>query len=163
MPKLAASEISKLLRYEPETGRLFWRYRPQGPARWNTRYAGKEAFTATSNGYRIGRIYDRAYKAHQVIWAIMTGAWPEHEIDHEDGDPGNNRWGNLKDKTHCHNMRNMKAHKDGSSGVKGVSWHARNKNWRVRIGGRHVGSFGTLAEAKAARLSAAQNQEGYLA
>jgi hypothetical protein len=67
MAELTFAEISKLLKYDPETGKLFWLPRPVemfsdaflgsewSAKKWNTRYAGKEAFTALDGrGYHYG-------------------------------------------------------------------------------------------------------------
>ena len=42
---------------------------------WNTKYAEKEAFTATNaDGYRVGsRIDGRSALAHRIIWEMVTG------------------------------------------------------------------------------------------
>src|SRR5690625_5199426 len=44
-------QLRELLRYEPETGKLYWKARPaelfkdkRSHGAWNARYAGKEAF-----------------------------------------------------------------------------------------------------------------------
>ncbi|MBU0368027.1 hypothetical protein, partial [Acinetobacter baumannii] len=73
-------ELRQLLRYEPETGKLFWL--PREPwrfevrctsaasvcTRWNARYAGREAFTSISaQGYKQGGILRHQLSAHRVI------------------------------------------------------------------------------------------------
>lgn len=53
----SAEYLRKRLRYEPETGKLFWLDYEGMPQRWRTRWVGKEAFThVKSHGYRVGRI-----------------------------------------------------------------------------------------------------------
>ena len=69
------NELRQLLRYDPETGKLFWLPRAgdtRGERFFNTRFAGKEALTYLSKGYRVGSINDADAKAHRVAWASTT-------------------------------------------------------------------------------------------
>jgi len=73
--------LRKLLRYDPETGKLFWRERPVemfadtgrggskgSAARWNGRFSGKEAFTAISgSGYLTGGIFSKIFQAQMRL------------------------------------------------------------------------------------------------
>jgi len=93
--------LCKILRYEPETGKLYWLERDEshGPRhRWfNTRYAGKEAMTSRKNsGHMSGPIGGNTLMAHRVAWAIHYGAWPDGWLDHINGDPSDNRIENLR-------------------------------------------------------------------
>lgn len=163
--------LRRLLHYEPETGKLYWlprtledfasnRNPKQCLARWNSALAGREAFTARQGpgGYYVGAIYGRLYRAHRIIWALVTGAWPEHEIDHEDHDRGNNRFCNLTPATHEANGRNLSLKKNNTSGAMGVSWCRRRNRWRAQITvcarNRHIGYFDDFSLALAARQSA---------
>lgn len=161
------SVLLQLLRYEPETGKLFWKER--GPewfknewmaARWNSRYAGKEAFTAfdASCGYFRGTLHGTQFLAHRVIIKMMTGSEPP-QIDHIDGDGSNNSWGNLRPATYESNVRNRAIVANNTSGTMGVVWHKKAKKWEARISdasGRriHLGLFSALEGAVAARRDA---------
>jgi hypothetical protein len=102
-PLPSQSELSKLLRYEPETGRLIWRPQSGRVKEWNTKYAGQEAFAHVNDrGYRCGRIAGRDYKAHRIIWKLVHGHDPEY-IDHINMDRGDNRLCNLRSVTHAEN------------------------------------------------------------
>lgn len=138
--------LQKLLRYVAETGRLYWLQRPPSMftntagrtaanacGLWNSRYAGKEAFTSTSKGYRGGSIFGRTYQAHRVIWALHHGCWPNAEIDHIDGNPTNNRLENLRPASRCENRWNRGGKVGSSSQYCGVSWSVRDRAWRVAI------------------------------
>lgn len=164
--------LRRLLRYEPETGKLFWRERSVylfTPSKhrtadhkmnnWNSKCAGKEAFTAVDHrGCKQGRIFDKGYLAHRVIWATVVGEWPKEEIDHEDGNPSNNRWTNLRAVPHIENMRNRVVPKHSTSGVCGVTKGKRRGTWTAQIGvdGSVVclGTFSSLEAAAAARTVA---------
>lgn len=154
--------LRNLLDYNPKTGRLTWRKRPaemflEGTRsrewacnKWNTRYAGKEAFTAIRNtGYLHGRVFDTGYQAHRVAWAIYFGEWPNGEVDHVNGDRTDNRIINLRDIPKAENQRNMKRSRANKSGVCGVA--KVGNRWRAYIAGKQLGTFKTLSEAAAVR------------
>jgi hypothetical protein len=155
-----------LLRYEPETGKLFWRPRSRAWfsdqrtfSVWNVRRAGREALTAPHcRGYRQGVVLTARVATHRVIWAIVHGSWPSKHIDHINGDRSDNRLVNLREVTSAENSKNMKLFATNTSGHSGVSLTARGKKWRARInvGGqeKHLGEFASLDEAVAARLAA---------
>lgn len=168
-PELTAEQVRALLRYEPETGLLFWRERPleMCPSeaqwkRWNKRLAGKEAFTFLTtydgNGYRRGRIFDRLYLAHRVIWLIQTGEWPKEQIDHRNKIRTDNRWENLACASNAENSKNKTLQSNNTSGRNGVSWNKCSRRWqaKIKVDGRqkHLGSFSTPEEAAAAREKA---------
>lgn len=177
MADLTYAEISKLLKYEPETGKLFWLARTpdafsdgKRPAeyhcvRWNTRHAGKEAFTAiNTSGYHHSNIKGRVMIAHRLIWLLHYGVHPNGQIDHINGVRNDNRIVNLRDVTKTENMRNQRLHSDNSSGAHGVLWIKRKAKWQaqMRSGGRcrHLGYFDDLQDAISAR-KAAEALQGY--
>ena len=176
---LKVETLRLLLSYDPESGKLHWLYRDASlftgkgrggaagnAARWNSRYAGTEAFTAIStDGYKHGCIFGKSIGAHRVVWAWWHGEWPRLEIDHINGDPADNRIKNLRLVTGSQNCRNRRLRSDSTSGVTGVSWNIRLRKWVAHIGRegcalRHVGVFVSLEEAVAAR-KAAETAEGY--
>lgn len=157
--------LRKLLRYDSETGQLFWRERSRemfGNQRafntWNSRYASKPALTNNCHGYLQGAIFERKYLAHRVAWAIHTGEWPKNQIDHINGVKSDNRIENLREATSQENMRNVKRQRNNKSGVTGISWEARREKWLVQIGLngklKHVGYFSDFENAVAARKDA---------
>lgn len=160
--------LRKLLRYDEATGQLFWLPRTpetiRNPGRratdaclaWNRKWEGREAFTATRKGYKVGNINQRTFTAHRVIWAIAYGAWPENMIDHIDGDRANNRLLNLRDVSATDNQRNMRKSARSTSGITGVYWDRGKWQARITINDRllHLGRFATKDEASAARTEA---------
>jgi hypothetical protein len=172
-PKIPSpEELRQLLRYDPETGKLFWRERPvcmfrAAPRKtaeavsltWNKRFAGREAFiTDNGTGYRMGRIGGRAYLAHRVAWAIARGAWPDNEIDHINRDRADNRLSNLREVTRAENSKNKGMSAHNTSGANGVSWNRKIQKWqaRIQIGRRtkNLGFFSDFNTAVAARKAA---------
>lgn len=174
-PKMLPSQelLLRLLRYEPETGKLFWRRRELSdfqdrachPARvthakWNRRHANKEAFTAEegikggTKRYRVGICLSVRYKAHRIIWRMVTGENPDM-IDHIDGNSLNNRIENLRSVSHEINTRNQKLRSTNTTGVNGVIKHRTSWHARVRVADRtlHLGAFATLEEAAECRLA----------
>lgn len=169
MPKdLPSPEtLRKLLRYEPETGKLFWKRRgacgfssAKSMNAWNARYAGKDAFTSRggASGWHQGAVWGRLLLAHRVAWAIHYGEWPKKQIDHINGDASDNRIENLRDVDHAENMKNRRVHKNSKSGVIGVYWCKSSGSWRadILVNGKkhHLGRFAKKDAAAAARKSA---------
>jgi len=167
--------IRQLLRYEPDTGRLFWLPRPvemltakHADPTWNAKHAGRPAFVTKHNaGYFVGTVMKRQILAHRVIWCLVAGCWPECEIDHIDGDRANNKWDNLRLATRSQNMRNSKSHTNSSSRFRGVSWNTRRGHWVVYITiegrSRHVGSYSDETLAARAFDRVAQIHHGAFA
>ena len=131
---LTQTDLRKLFEYDPETGILIWRSRDSSMFKsakrksaeavcktWNTRYAGKKAFTATnSKGYLMGRIFGKGYLAHRVIWCMRIGEWPVNQIDHENHIKTDNRWVNLREADDSKNMHNLPMSRRNKSGCVGV-------------------------------------------
>lgn len=157
--------LRQLLRYEPETGKLFWKERgqewfPAGtkPSSWNKRLAGKEAAWASDQGYKRITVCHVAVGAHRAAWAIHYGEWPAQPIDHIDGDRANNRISNLRVVPVAENNRNCARRKDNRSGIAGVYYSNTFNRWKaeVRLNGRKIalGTFSTREEAVSARQKA---------
>jgi hypothetical protein len=165
-PDITPELLRQLLRYEPETGKLFWRNRSpefftsDGQfLRWNNRHAGAEAFTAdTGTGYRHGAVLCQQMTAHRVAWAIHYGEWPHGQIDHINHERSDNRLTNLRNVTPQENAQNRSSYKNNTSGSTGVHWSAHHRRWRAQIvvqGTRHrLGLFQTIEDAIAARKTA---------
>jgi len=175
MAELTFSDVSRVLQADFETGKLFWRHRtpdmfpcdsnPESQcASWNTKYAGKPAFTANSHGYRAGTIFDRMHLAHRVLWLLHTGFWPEEDIDHVNGNRSDNRIENLRSVPHVENQKNMCRGIRNKSGVVGVCWCGQINRWRanIRVAGSlmHLGYFAVFDDAVSVR-KAAEVQYGF--
>lgn len=163
MPDLDQMTLKALLRYEPETGKLFWRERTPEMFKggkhstWNARFAGKEAGTFDRLGYRSVRAFGKFYKAHRIVWKIVHGEWPD-TIDHIDGNPSNNRIENLRSVSQSENCKNSRMRTDNTSGVRGVHWDKQYQKWCAEIWlkgkKKFLGYFDDKSQAIAARKSA---------
>lgn len=166
MANLTYAQVAAVLKYDPETGKLWWLERPaelfkcaRHAAAWNGKWAGREAFTAkVSKGYLSGFIFGKSYRAHRVAWLLFHGFWPVDQIDHLDGNPQNNRIKNLRAVTERENSKNRRMSSANSSGVSGVNWDRITQKWHARIGvdgaSIHLGFFSDKTEASAARRDA---------
>lgn len=147
--------LRQRLRYEPETGKLYWRAHHEMPKHWNSRYAGTEAFTTKDvHGYHRGKIAGKSVLAHRLIWAMQTGFWPLAELDHINGRCADNRMENMREASRTDNNRNRAKPKSNTSGVVGVNWCDRERKWRVQMAGRHISYHKDFAAAVAARREA---------
>lgn len=168
--------LRKLLRYDPETGKLYWlprtpdmfnpgrRGRDANCKRWNKHFAEKEAFGICPLGYCRGRLFNQYVLAHRVVWALSYGYWPRALIDHINGDRADNRLSNLREATYSDNVCNSARSKRNSSGYKGVFACSQPGKWRARIckNGKSVnlGSFRSAKEAHAAYAAASDRYHG---
>ena len=155
---LSTDYLRQRLRYEPETGKLFWLDYEGMPNSWRAKWVGKEAFTAQCNGYRRGAIDGVMFYAHRVAYAIHHGEFPDDQLDHINGVKDDNRISNLRAVSNQENMKNMSMRRNNTSGVNGVFWHKPTGKWtaQVRVDRRckHLGLFDTIEEAVAARKQA---------
>jgi hypothetical protein len=145
---LTQERLKELLHYEPETGVFTWRQH-RGCSR-----VGGVAGDVKQDGYRHIGIDKRRYQAHRVVWLYVHGYFPEHQIDHINRVPDDNRLVNLREVTTSCNVRNTGNAKDNKSGVKGVCWNTKNKRWVVTIRRINIGGFSDFTEAVCHRLAA---------
>jgi len=158
--------LRQLLRYDPDTGKLYWKERTPDMfdkkdyyKSWNKQYADKEAFTAkTSSGYHNGSIKCKNYYAHRIIFSMVHGKKCLEEIDHINGDRSDNRIENLREVAHAENMKNSKMQKHNVSGFSGVHYDSASGKWRASINvngkAKKLGRFSIKSDAIAARKEA---------
>ena len=131
-------ELNELLRYEAETGELFWKS--------NNKLAGHKH----KSGYVNIKVRGKTYRAHRVIWAMVYGKFPDLIIDHINGVPYDNRIQNLREVSVSVNQQNQRqARKDNIGGLLGA--HACHGKWasQIRVDGKlkYLGLFPTKEEA----------------
>lgn len=152
---------------------LFWHDDVDGVLRWKFSSPkfkkGDVAGTNTSSPachteYRQVGLFGEIYKAHRIIWLMRTGKFPDHYIDHIDGNGLNNRWSNLREATPSQNMMNQRLRNDNTSGVKGVSFDKLRNRWYAYINAdgkrKMLGRHATKEDAVAARMIAEQLTHG---
>lgn len=135
-PLPTPDELRQLLRYEPETGRLFWRERLEQTGHdrhFNVRFAGRRAGYTRGDGYWMVSLYGRRCYCHRVIWAIAYGEWPASDLDHIDGNQSNNALCNLRMATRSENQRNRGSHQGSGSQFIGVYWHKAARKWAAEV------------------------------
>jgi hypothetical protein len=142
---ITQQELKELLNYDPDAGIFTWR---------NSRYGvtkNMNAGTLMYLGYIKIEINKKAYLAHRLVWLYVYGYFPKY-VDHVNLIKNDNRLINLREATQSENNCNRKITKNNTSGIKGVSWFKRDKNWRARIqfNGKniHLGYFKNIEEAK---------------
>jgi hypothetical protein len=154
-----ASVLNELLLYDKDTGFLTWKARSvkwftdqhQCDA-WNTRLAGKRAGTSIANtGYYQMQLFKKGCLNHRIIWTMVSGSPPTHEIDHINHVRTDNRLINLREVQREDNCRNITLRGDNKSGYNEVIWYAARNKWMVYVTIRgkrkHLGYYSDLAEA----------------
>ena len=155
------------LSYNPSTGLIYWKRSDVKSAAWNGKFAGKEAFTSISHGYRQSNIDGKKYYGHRMAWFLHFGEWPEDgmEIDHINGNRSDNRIENLRLATKSQNGANRKSGR-GSSEYLGVHAHSCGK-WAAAIQKdgkqKHIGLFEREIDAAIAYRVEARKTHGEFA
>lgn len=167
-PLPPVSYLRECFDYDPDTGELTWRDRPDShfltaskAKRHRTMRAGRPAGTKVNvHGYKViqfthaGR--SKVYPAHRICYAIMNGD-TDLLVDHINGDRADNRASNLRAATSSQNVANMHnyARKDG---LPGAYFDKSRGRWLAQIRRNykaiHLGRFETEQEAHAAYLAA---------
>lgn len=151
MKELTAERLREVLDYDPDTG-VFTRKVRTGNVK-----IGDVAGSFNGKGYiRIG-IDGRLHRAHRLAWLYVTGEWPKDQIDHINGDRGDNRLANLREVNNAENQHNLrKARADNTTGFLGVSPRYGKFRAYIMVDGKnkHLGCFPTPEAAHAAYLEA---------
>ncbi len=174
MNELPVQYLRECFDYDPNTGQLMWRIRPEYhfkrtksrssvhlAANWNSRFAGRVASSPQRKGYLAVKITHlgicRTFLAHRVVYALHYGHWPDGVIDHKNGDKSDNRIENLRDASVQENNYNQGPRKDNSSGFVGVGFCNLTGKWtsRLKVNGKNhwLGRFDTSEQANLARLA----------
>lgn len=158
--------LRQLLRYEPDSGFLYWKPRDlswfvnkRAFGRWNAIFPGKRALaTPHRSGYLAGEILWEGHLAHRVAVAMSTGEWPK-EVDHINGVKTDNRLVNLRVVDRKGNSRNRPRQRNSTTPHMGIYWRKDVSAWEAQIGigetrNLVLGRFDRYEDALAARLEA---------
>jgi hypothetical protein len=130
--KPTAEELRSIFNYDPSTGVLTWKVSPSTNVQIGD-VAGN--IHSSQEGYTCWMIcvFGKKYKAHRVIWCLVTGEWPTSLIDHRNCLATDNRWENLRIATDAQNSQNSRRPATNTSGFKGACFNKRNKKWFAQI------------------------------
>jgi hypothetical protein len=141
-----------VFRYEPDTGLVLHRI-SHGRAQKDT-----VAGTKRPDGYSVIWFDGKLHLMHRLIWRIVTGSWPDKQIDHINRDRTDNRWCNLRcvePRINVLNRGSYKRRPDNTSGVIGVHQCRKTGKWIARgsrCGTRqYLGIYSTRDQAVEAR------------
>lgn len=111
-PLPTKEELDKRFSYDPITGNL-------------TSKKSKRVIKAKDpKGYLVVTVNFSRYKAHRIIWLMMTGEDPgENMIDHDNRTTGDNRWVNLIQRDNSGNNFNNNAR----------GYSREGNRWRARL------------------------------
>ena len=147
-------QVRELLDYDPMTGVMKWR--KTGMGRRLDRIAG----SADRHGYLQTRINGRMYFNHRLAWVYVHSTWPQHVIDHINGNPADNRIENLRDVPRKMNQENQRraASSNKTTGLLGASLHRKTGKFVAAIQTdrktHYLGLYETPEQAHAAYVNA---------
>lgn len=152
--ELTQNRLRSVLSYDEKSGVFIWKAYKAGIKH------GSRAGYADKRGAVFIRIDGSRHSAHRLAWLYVYGKFPDFEIDHINGNPGDNRISNLRDVPHIENQQNFREafSTNKSAGLLGVSLHKKTGLWRARITARNkefcLGYFKSPDVAHAAYVSA---------
>jgi len=159
--------------YNPDTGLLAWKHRPlhhfkntRGMNIWNARYPSKSARNPRPDGRFSTVVCNRKYLSSRIIWKLMTGNDPTHQIDHISINPSDDRWCNLREATQSQNNQNQNLRKSNSTGYRGVQFDKRFNKYYAKIQVNkqpiYLGCFDTAEQAaKVYRIAALKHHPNF--
>lgn len=113
----------------------------------------------TDSGYLQVCIKGIKYRAHRVIFKMVTGREPQGLIDHRDLNRKNNRFENFREASDSQSSQHRSLSKRNTTGYKGVYLEKRSQRYvaRITVNGarRELGYYPTAQEAHAAYCLAA--------
>lgn len=152
-------------------GKLFWKERPashfstrRGMSIFNKRFSGTEVGWIYKN--RRGRehylhtyVFGKGFIVHRIIFALFNGVLSDSlDIDHIDGNGMNNKIENLRAVDQRENKKNLPLSKASKTGITGVTWCKRQKQYTATIKDngkqKFLGYFDDIEKAAIARKKA---------
>ena len=164
-PLPSYEELNKRWRYDPDTGKFYWKIKPI----FSTIEIGDEA--GGISGGRNGKYWRLSLKgrvllAHRIAWLLHYGEDPGNlVVDHINGDGLDNRICNLRLATTRENCQNRKTNTNNTTGHRGVYLSGLvGKPYIARIyhgyRSKVIGYFQTVEEAAEAVQAARRKYHG---
>jgi len=151
---ITQERLKEVLDYDQDAGTFMWRN--SGTGRPQSLSAG----CVGAYGYTEIYIDGRKYKAHRLAILFTDGYMPENTVDHVNRVRSDNRRKNLREASRQCQSRNCGVRNDNTSGIKGVSWHKREKRWSAYIAvdsrPKFLGFHDSIMEAACHRYAAEQ-------
>jgi hypothetical protein len=99
------SELQRMFRYEPSTGKLFWKIKPNGRVENGSEIKNR---AGKNRCYVQVQIKNKSYAVHRIVWALHYQELPDVnlQIDHMNGIGYDNRIENLRLCTNKENRNN---------------------------------------------------------
>lgn len=145
---LTFERAAELLAYDPESGIITRKARSAVRCRGKV---GDVLGSISNRGYLTISVDKKKYQAHRLAWLLTHGEWPEHEIDHANGNKSDNRIANLRPATRTENRQNVGKYRSNTSGYRGVSFDKQAGKWMAVIecpwGQKNLGRFKSKEEA----------------
>lgn len=146
LPLPSQEYLNKILRYDPETGELYWR-ESRGQAT-----VGDKAGGLNAQGYGTVGIDGVRYKRSRIIHKMLGKGEPV-EIDHRDGRNGSDTPGNIRSATRSQNAHST-VRQPGITGYRGVRLNRKGDRYIavIKIDGKNIslGTYDTKIEASRA-------------
>lgn len=124
---ITQERLTELFDYNKTTGHFTYKKSTAACVR-----VGQRAGYCRSNAYRYIKIDYKHYPEHKLAFMIMGVPVP-YEIDHINAIKSDNRWENLRGCTKSQNEHNKSLTKNNTSGIKGLSYQAKEGMWRATI------------------------------
>jgi HNH endonuclease len=156
---ITQARLKKLLRYNPKTGKFFWRVIASPDI-----CIGDRAGWLDNNYWRI-KLNGKNYRAHRLAWLYVYGQFPDGNLDHKNRNPSDNRISNLRSASRGQNRANaLSSNGTGFKGVSKVKGMSHGNMWQADLqkdGKRtYLGVFSTPEAAHAAYCAAAKRLHG---
>jgi hypothetical protein len=114
--------------FEYKDGIIYWKKNTA----YQSKVGQKIGTKSHQNGYLRVQLHKKQYFVHRIIFTMFYGFIPT-EVDHIDGNPGNNKIENLRNVSRTQNCINTRLRTTNKSGFKNVSWSKTMKKWSVQI------------------------------
>ena len=148
MVELTQEYLLSVLEYHEDTGHFTWKKKTASSVK-----IGEIAGGINSNGYWRISLLNRKWMAHRLAFLYVNGEFPNHEIDHLNHRPDDNRWCNLREVTHQENSKNQKLRTTNKSGFTGVLFDKNRWRAEITVSGKNkfLGYYNTIYGAITAR------------